>query len=689
MIDDSMQHNLPIPSNSDNPASVSPQQNDPNIQKPSSNPNDTKNNQNDSNSEEEENSNVIDNYDYENYDEDDNKKKEISAIEEEKNENLPEKTIFSKLAEDMYDKIVKDRNANDNFNYEAFINDQYLAMYSNKINGNNDEIIQNFIERIDEYNKLKKESEKTKEDRVIQVTDNEDNLYKEFNRRIYTEEEIEKFTEDQKRFLERKNKKIEELRKKQMESITKEIRDRPQILKYKPKKITNKSKINNMHKKNKSMCLFNTKEKKEKKMTKKEIDNLVTKLSNEKKQKRMKESKSCQQFKTNISLTSQSSNKIIFNTLLTQLKSEIENVLSTKIETEPLIVEDNFFLIMVNLSFPDDSFLDNAWNFLLSLSQSNDNIKTSILTVFILCLYNLYTESFFPYIKEKLFWIKFDNTFPISFTIGRKIHNDYRDLYTNRNINLQNRKSYKAISTYSNSESNNSGTLTKKNKIRISKQELRLKPSESYNILLRQRENKIQKIKTEQQKKIESECTFHPNKSAQFRSPSYNNVSKRLYLTKSKQKQMNINKKNVGEYNFKPVLTEFNPRIFSSEPIEEDYNVKKQIVRYSKAREEKQKRERVSSLQRKEEKGMRFDNEVKKGKESFDKFNKRIPIKKKKIKEPLLTFEIKIRNKVEILNYFEGEDIEEVANLFVKKNNLSSESRKQIINAIVDKLNKN
>ena len=152
---------------------------------------------------------------------------------------------------------------------------------------------------------------------------------------------------------------------------------------------------------------------------------------------------------------------------------------------------------------------------------------------------------------------------------------------------------------------------------------------------------------------------------------------------------MNINKKNVGEYNFKPVLTEFNPRIFSSEPIEEDYNVKKQIVRYSKAREEKQKRERVSSLQRKEEKGMRFDNEVKKGKESFDKFNKRIPIKKKKIKEPLLTFEIKIRNKVEILNYFEGEDIEEVANLFVKKNNLSSESRKQIINAIVDKLNKN
>ena len=69
MIDDSMQHNLPIPSNSDNPASVSPQQNDPNIQKPSSNPNDTKNNQNDSNSEEEENSNVIDNYDYENYDE--------------------------------------------------------------------------------------------------------------------------------------------------------------------------------------------------------------------------------------------------------------------------------------------------------------------------------------------------------------------------------------------------------------------------------------------------------------------------------------------------------------------------------------------------------------------------------------------------------------------------------------------
>ena len=86
------------------------------------------------------------------------------------------------------------------------------------------------------------------------------------------------------------------------------------------------------------------------------------------------------------------------------------------------------------------------------------------------------------------------------------------------------------------------------------------------------------------------------------------------------------------------------------------------------------------------------DNEKKIYKDSFDKFSNKSnnynKIKKKKVKEPLLTFEIKIRNKIEILNYYYGEVIEEVAENFTKKNHLSGESKRQIINAITSKLKK-
>ena len=80
------------------------------------------------------------------------------------------------------------------------------------------------------------------------------------------------------------------------------------------------------------------------------------------------------------------------------------------------------------------------------------------------------------------------------------------------------------------------------------------------------------------------------------------------------------------------------------------------------------------------QKNMVFENEKKTKYDTFDKFKK---INKR---EPLLTFEIKIRNKYEILDYYEGEDIVKVAELFVKKNNLTKESKKQIIEAIQSKL---
>ena len=54
--------------------------------------------------------------------------------------------------------------------------------------------------------------------------------------------------------------------------------------------------------------------------------------------------------------------------------------------------------------------------------------------------------------------------------------------------------------------------------------------------------------------------------------------------------------------------------------------------------------------------------------------------------EPLITFEIQIRNKTDFLNYYENDDIDKVVQKFVKKHNLTNESKRQIKEAIIKKL---
>lgn len=683
-------------------------------------------NLNEEDSSDDDNKMIINNYEYESYEDQSpspqetnkncgtNMAKNSTIVEEEKNEsNLPDKTIFSKLAEDMYEKVVKNyKMANENFTYEEFINDQYLAIYSHKLNGNNQEIIKNFIERNEQYNSQKNYVEQTKQNRIGQVEETEDNLFKEYNKRVYSEEEVKKFEDEQKKFLERKNKKIEELKKKRDELINKEIRDRPKILHKKLpmfKKTNNKIEKETKHKKNKSISVFKSNVKgnnnitvKNKKLTNKDIEVLVNKLSNENKHK-IKESKSCTQFKSKISLVSMSSNKLIFTNLYSQIKEVIERITSSKVDNNPNINEDQFLLILHNLNFTIEQSLNKAWKYLLSLcnKEQSEEITSSLLVCFVLSLYGLVDEILFPYVKSNLPWINFDEKFPINFAEAKKINVEYRDLYNSRNEIMKIEKENKKNS--SKEIHKNCQTLTKSNisHSRIkSKGEGRLNLSESYDIILKKRENRIKKRNEEERLKIEKDCTFKPQLVSFFREKknsrqtSVDETSKRLYLSRGKQRLKAEIEKAKAEttYTFKPELTEFKENIFNSEPLDEDYNVRKQIQRYHRAREEKFEKQNNSSFLKRDGGGMRFDNEKKIYKDSFDKFgnkpNNSNKIKKRKVKEPLLTFEIKIRNKIEILNYYYGEAIEEVAENFTKKNHLSSESKRQIINAITSKLKK-
>ena len=113
----------------------------------------------------------------ENINNNNNEEKEDKKINNNQDENLneniennnnPDKTIFSKIAEDMYLKIIQ--NNKKIYNYEDFINDQYLAIYSDKINNcDNNQIIKNFLNRNKQYLIDKNTNKKTVENRVDQL----------------------------------------------------------------------------------------------------------------------------------------------------------------------------------------------------------------------------------------------------------------------------------------------------------------------------------------------------------------------------------------------------------------------------------------------------------------------------------------------------------------------------------------
>ena len=131
--------------------------------------------------------------------------------------------------------------------------------------------------------------------------------------------------------------------------------------------------------------------------------------------------------------------------------------------------------------------------------------------------------------------------------------------------------------------------------------------------------------------------------------------------------------------------------MFNENPISNDYNVQQEIYRYKPARYLKNKKNKELNLGNNFsynnqilQKEMFFDNEKLKNKETFDKFHK---INQNYLKkEPLITFEIQIRNKTDILNYYQGDDVEKIVMKFVKKHNLSNESKRQIKEALQRKI---
>ena len=664
--------------------------------------------------ENEDDENIIVNYEYEIIDEEEKEKEENNSTNKTLgkgdqtnndvfNDKNIDKTIFSKIAEDMYNKIKL--NNNKSYNYEDFTNDQFLAFYSDKINNfENNQIIKNFLDRNKQYIIDKNNNKETINNRIDQIQF--------FNNKKYSqnqiEEKIKKFNEKQEIYKNKKKKEIEELSKKIYEEKKKNYQDKPNInktnLDYLKKKVEYKFRKRNLSQNNKNNTSFNNNNSlnitPKKKMSDKEINNLVNKLHNEAKELKLKISKSSDDFykkkKKNYNFTNKTSNKMLFNNLLKQYQKEIKNIKSVSYIKNPIINFDEFKIILEHMHFINEdteiNVIKEIWKELTLFSPSNKK-DSDLILIYILCLNNLYKNDIEDIIHKNLKWINFKK-YDKLIKKRKDLENKYKELRQNRNEyynNLRVQKEKENLEKkYNSLEYENQHISKSLDKYYESINLKRKKLSETYNIILQKRRNKIEELKDEKEKKALKECTFKPKTNKNkiiFYSPN-----EKVNYSKEKKIKKNISEKEKSYgTTYHNTISSLNEKMFNENPISNDYNVQQEIYRYKQARYLKNKKNKELNIGNNYsynnqilQKEMFFDNEKLKNKETFDKFHK---INQNYLKkEPLITFEIQIRNKTDILNYYQGDDVEKIVMKFVKKHNLSNESKRQIKEALQRKI---
>ena len=657
---------------------------------------------------------IIDNYEYEQIEEDEKQEnnstnKSIGKGEinnDNYEQSIPDKTIFSKITEDMYNKMVKNVKNEKTYNYEDFINDQFLANYSDKINNiENNQVINNFLNRNNQYIIDKNNCKNTIHNRIDQIKFF--NLKKISNNQL--DEKIKEFYHKQIEYSNKKKKEIEDLTKKINDEKEKEISNfgKPKInhinLDYLKKKVDYKFRNRTLSQnKNNNSYSYNTIEsKKSNKMSDEKINNLVNKLHNEAKVLKLKISKSSDDFYKNkrkqINYTSKSSKIILFNKCIKQYQKEIKNIKSIPYSKNPIITFDEFKILLEHMHFINEDTeinkLKDIWKELTSYSSSNKK-ESDLILLFILCISGLYKIDIEENIKNTLNWINF-RKYEKVIKKKKDFERKYSELRKNRNEFYNNLKSHKdkeyLQKKYYTEESQNI-RHNSFDKITNSK---RQKLTETYNLILKKRKNKIEELRNENEKKELKECTFNPitnKKKLDFHSSSANKYSIEKVMQKKLQKKSIENEKKKTNYTtLNNSNSSLNEKMFNEHPISQDYNVKQEIFRYQEARNLRKKINKQlnkgsnfnssnTNLQRE----MCFGNEKNNNKDTFDKFYK---IPKKQIKkEPLISFEIQIRNKTDILTYFRGDDPDKIIQKFVKKHNLTNESKRQIKKALEKKL---
>ena len=643
-----------------------------------------------------------------------------------------QKSVFTRLSEQMFEKLLKNKGMENVYNYESFTNDNFLTNYSNKFDSKNKKLRNDFLSR------NFKEVEKRKNNK----NKNNEYIIQNKKREVMNKTQLNNFLDKQKTYINKRKQDIESLKQKIEGKRTLTIRDIPLTNSNSNKIILLKSSNYNVNKDTFSR-LYDGYNKNEQKSiisnkprsplnNKEEAKKIFNKLYNDsKKYKDNIEEKRKIYNKNDYKLTvNSSSNDIISQQLLKKYESVINNFFNKKADDNFKINFTDYLLLLNKIGFTikDYSNLGNYNNNIekeLQLSkvgfkilteskqfEQDKNIDSHKFILFLLSILRLYNgDNENQFMKKNFQFIKNEINIPPKIT--EKIKIDFR-LFSDNFMNSLIKREKISRSTMSFIE-NKEKDLTFKPKLNYSFYENNTDKHSSiiqnYDLFRQKREKFLELERKKNEEEEMKECTFFPNnnpgKTLQKTKSVTGGFSERLYMKRKKNNEMTKSmKENEDENNiFSPNLTAYNNKMFKYNPLLNDKSLSKKYEDLENERKQKKiskylvskgicnsinnrnNEEILREIEINEDclRNFKFDNEIGSYKNTFNKFEKKNPDNlKRKVR---YIFEINIDNKKKKLILHKRDNMEREVEKFCYENDLEPESKYKIISAIKSKFN--
>lgn len=303
------------------------------------------------------------------------------------------------------------------------------------------------------------------------------------------------------------------------------------------------------------------------------------------------------------------------------------------------------------------------------------------------------------------------------------IYSSYESFRQNRTLfeaYFRNEKNKKKLFNYSSNREMtfkpiiNVSSANNSHKIKASASQLKIE--HSYEIMRKKKAKEIEMMQKEKELNEIKACTFKPNNHNIDKVKTIE-ISHRLYSNPKQKKNSNTTTTNKSKSNitkeeectFSPKLNPpLSNRLFNKQSIKANPHVNSKVDQYQKARIEKKLIDFISKqggmglsklktsedfleFDREEEnvKQFEFGIEKKSNKFTFEAFSNRDNANKRyntRMNLPLFTIEVKIKNKIELLDYYKDDVSSVITKRFCKKHNLGESSKEKIISVIEEKL---
>lgn len=535
------------------------------------------------------------------------------------NTRTTQKSVFTRLSEQMFEKLLKNKGMENVYNYESFTNENFLTNYSNKFDAKNKKLRKDFLSR----NVKEVERKKLLNNNNMTNTNKNHTSTEPKKKEFMNKTQLDSFLEKQKNYNDKRKQDIESLKKKIETERTSKIRNIPLTNSNSNKIILLKSTNYNSNKdtftrlyngyiKNEQKNIVNTKPRSPSN-NQQQISKIFNKLYDDSKKykSKLEEKRKIIYKNENKIIINSNSNDMIGQQLLKKYESEINNFFNKKAEDNFKLNFNEYLLLLNKIGFTikDYSNLSNfsndiekelllskeGWKIITESKQfeQEKNIDSHKFLLFLLSILRLYNgDNQIHFMKKNFQFIK--NDIEIKPKITDKIKIDFR-LFSDNFINSLTKREKISRSTMSIIE-NKEKDLTFKPKLNHhsfyeNNSEKHTSIVKNYDLFRQKREKYLENERKKEEKEEMKECTFFPNNQNLQKNRSVSGgFSERLYMKRKKNNENTQSMKENEEVNnniFSPHLTPYNSKMFVNNPLINDKSLNKKYEELENNRKQK------------------------------------------------------------------------------------------------------